>query len=116
LGKIAIDARGQATSGKDSESAEASAAEIAKDLQPRQLLLLMKYNVILEASRADAREGDISKWHGATLLNGGYTVCLRRLEKTLSVTVRDGTNGWCRGGGRARSPAIAQSPNAAPAH
>jgi hypothetical protein len=41
--------------------------------------------------------------------------CLRRLEKTLSVTVRDGTDGWCRGGGRARSPQPAQSPNAAPA-
>jgi hypothetical protein len=35
-------------------------------------LSLMKCNVILEASRANAREGDISKWHGATLLNGGY--------------------------------------------
>ncbi len=35
-------------------------------------LSLMKCNVILEASRAKAREGEISKWHGATLLNGGY--------------------------------------------
>jgi len=48
-------------------------------------------------------------------LEAGYD-CLRRLEKTLSVTVRDGTNARGRGGGRARSPAIAQSPNAAPAH
>jgi hypothetical protein len=44
------------------------------------------------------------------------SLCLRRLEKTLSVTVRDDTNARCRGGGRARSPAIAQSPNAAPVH
>jgi hypothetical protein len=45
-----------------------------------------------------------------------FDACLRRLEKTLSVTVRDGTNGRCRGGGRERSPAVAQSPNAAPTH
>jgi hypothetical protein len=32
----------------------------------------MKCNAILEASIAVAAEGDMSKWHGATLLNGGY--------------------------------------------
>jgi hypothetical protein len=31
----------------------------------------MKCNVILEASRV-IEGGDISNWHGATLLNGGY--------------------------------------------
>ena len=51
-----------------------------------------------------------------TSLSVIYTVCLRRLEKTLSVTVRDDTDARGRGGGRARSPAIAQSPNAAPVH
>jgi hypothetical protein len=32
----------------------------------------MKCNAILETSIAVAAEGDMSKWHGATLLNGGY--------------------------------------------
>jgi hypothetical protein len=35
-------------------------------------LSLMKRNVILETSRANARDGDIYKWHGATLPNGRY--------------------------------------------
>ena len=73
---------------------------------------LMKCNAILEASITIATEGDMSKWHGATLLSGGYSFCLRRLEKTLSVTVRDGTNAQVRAAGgrgalsqrRARTP------------
>jgi hypothetical protein len=32
----------------------------------------MKCNAILETSIAVAAEGDMSKWPGATLLNGGY--------------------------------------------
>jgi len=34
----------------------------------------MKCNAILEVSIAVATEGDMSKWHGATLLNGGYII------------------------------------------